>query len=363
MARVLKRCPKCSRKITNKIECKNCGLLFERYFKAENQRRAEEAARAAKKNKIRQIVNGSVSLLLVALIGGAAFYYFNVRVPASQPAHSASQERAQAGSTLSGQTAGGQQDSETVSRAKQATVAITTPWGNGTGFFVGRDLLVTNRHIVEQKKESGLAEARSSLETYRQSVARENEKLQTMKQQHAEMADGSRKDELGVIIKDGEEQYARALAEQQRREARILELEKGLENKEILVILDDGQKIPVSNANFSEAHDLALLTVVGTDIEGIVLPPAGSPLVEGAQISILGPKNSSTTGTFNGFYRGETVNEFFIQTDRPFNASNSGGPLIDEDGYARGVCTQTTYTVEGVGLAIPIETVISEFNL
>ncbi len=363
MARVLKRCPKCSRKITNKIECKSCGLLFERYFKAENQKRAEESARAAKKNKIRQIINGSVSLLFVAIICGAAFYYFNVKRPASQSASSAAQQTRQTENAASAQSAGGQQDSETVSRAKQATVAITTPWGNGTGFFVGRDLLVTNRHIVEQKKESGLAEARSSLETYRQSVAREHEKLQMMKQQYAEMAAGTRKDELGVILKDGEEQYARALAEQQRREARILEIEKGSENKEILVILDDGQEIPVSNANFSETYDLALLTVVGTDIEGIVLPPAGSPLIEGAEISILGPKNSSTTGTFNGFYRGETVSEFFIQTDRPFNASSSGAPLIDEDGYVRGVCTQTTLRLEGAGFAIPIETVISEFNL
>ena len=359
MARVLKRCPKCSRKITNKIECKNCGLLFERYFKAENQRRAQENARAAKKNKIRQIVSGSVSLLFVAIICGAAFYYFNVKAPDSPSGTSAALATGQTENT---ESAGGQQDSETVSRAKQATVAITTPWGNGTGFFVGRDLLVTNRHIVEQK-EVGLAEARSSLETYRQSVAREYEKLQKMKQQYAEMADGSRKDDLGVIIKDGEEQYARARAEQQRREDRLLEMEKGFENQEILVILNNGEEIPASNTNFSETHDLALLTVAGTDIEGIVLPPAGSPLVEGAQISILGPKNSSTTGTFNGFYRGENVNEFFIQTDRPFNASSSGAPLIDEEGYARGICTQTTLKLEGTGLAIPIETVISEFNL
>ena len=362
MARVLKRCPKCSRKITNKIECKSCGLLFERYFKAENQKRAEETARAAKKNKIRQIASGSVSLLFVVIICGAAFYYFNVKEPASPSGNSAALATGQAGSTETAQPAGGQQDSETVSRAKQATVAIITPRGNGTGFFVGRDLLVTNRHIVEQK-ESGLAEARSSLETYRQSVAREYEKLQKMKQQYTEMADGSRKDDLGVIIKDGEEQYERARAEQQRREDRILETEKGLENSEILVILDNGEKIVVSSTNLSETHDLALLTVTGTDIEGIVLPPAGSPLVEGAQVSILGPKNASTTGTFNGFYRGETVNEFFIQIDRPFNASNSGAPLIDEEGYIRGVCTQTTHTLEGAGLAIPIATVISEFNL
>ena len=177
------------------------------------------------------------------------------------------------------------------------------------------------------------------------------------------MADGSRKEELGTIIKEGEEQYEISLAEQQRREDKVLKIEKGFENNEILVIMPDGQKMPISNTNFSQTYDLALLTVAGANSEGVVLPPPGSALREGAQISIIGPKNASIAGTFTGFYRGETIAEFFIQIDKPFNANNSGGPLIDEDGYVRGVSTKTDYNLEGTGLAIPIETVVGEFNL
>lgn len=361
MARVLRRCPKCARKITNKIECRSCGLLFERYFKAEAQKRAAEKSRDAEKNKIRRIVNSSLSLLFIAIIGVAALYFYNTRTPASLSPGSDKTLKQQ--SLTSTQTAGGPQDSANVSRAKQATVAITAPGGSGTGFFVAKDLLITNRHIVEQK-EDGLAEARSAFESYRHRVAEENKKLQEMKQQYAEIADGSTKDELGAIIEDGEAQLEKALAEQQRLENKALDIEKGLENNEILVVLADGSNVAISNTILSETFDLALLTVVGTNIEGIVLPPPDTPLTEGAQLVTIGPRNSSIPCTFTGFYRGESPGDFFIQTDRSFNPKNSGGPLIDEDGYVRGISTKTDLKLEeGSGLAIPIETARSEFNL
>ncbi|MEE4166914.1 MAG: hypothetical protein V2I35_13000, partial [Desulfocapsaceae bacterium] len=101
----------------------------------------------------------------------------------------------------------------------------------------------------------------------------------------------------------------------------------------------------------------------GTNSPGVVLPPPGSTLIEGVQISIIGPRNTSINATFTGYYRGATTDEFFIQTDRPLNPNNSGGPLIDEDGYVRGINIKTAYQLEGAGLAIPIETAVREFNL
>lgn len=360
MARVLKRCPKCARKITNKIECRSCGLLFERYFKAEAQKRATEKSRDVKKNKIRRIINSSISLLFIVILGGAALYYYNTRPPASPS--SGSDKTLKQQSVSSTQTVGGTQDSANVSRAKLATVSISAPGGSGTGFFVAKDLLITNRHIVE-KKEDGLAEARSAFESYRDRVAQENNKLQEMKQQYAEMADGSTKDELGAIIEDGEAQLKIALAEQQRLENKALEIEKGLENNDIFVVLADGSKVATSDSILSETFDLALLTVVGTSIEGIVLPQSETPLTEGTQLFTIGPRNISIPSTFTGFHRGDSPDEFFIQTDRSFNPKNSGGPLIDENGYVRGISTITNLKLEGGGLAIPIETAMSEFNL
>ena len=362
MARVLRRCPKCSSKITNKIECRSCGLLFERYFKAEALKRAEEKARAQKKTKARQVISTVVSLILVAIVCGAGFYYYNNRTDGADEANSSPNKALKQQTIASTPAAGGAEDSANVSRAKQATVSIATPWGSGTGFFVTKDLVVTNKHIVEQKKD-GLEEARSAFENYRDRVAQENEKLQKMKEQHTAMADGPSKDELTVIIEDGEQQLDKALAEQQRLEDKVIDIEKRLENNEIVAVLGDGRELAITNPSYSQTFDLALLTVIGANIEGIALPPSGRSLTEGNRLFTIGPRNTSIPSTFTGFYRGESTEEFFIQTDKSFNSNNSGGPLIDEDGYVRGVSTTTTTQLEGMGLAIPIETVMSEFNL
>jgi len=362
MARVLRRCPKCSSKITNKIECRSCGLLFERYFKAEALKRAEEKKRAQKKKKTRQIINSVVSLILVVFIGGAGLYYYNSRTDGSQKTGSSPGKTVTQQNVALTPSAGQGVDSANVSRAKQATVSIKTPWGNGTGFFVTKDLLVTNKHIVEQKKD-GLEDARSRFESYRDRVARENEKLQKLKEQYATMADGSSKDQLAAVIADGEQQRERALAEQQRLEDSVIEIETNLENNEILAVLGDGRELAVADTNFSQTFDLALLTVIGANIEGIALPSSGRSLIEGDRLFIIGPGKTSIPSTFNGFYRGESIEDFFIQTDKSFSENNSGGPLIDEEGYVRGVSTSTGIIVDGGGLAIPIETVMSEFNL
>ena len=53
----------------------------------------------------------------------------------------------------------------------------------------------------------------------------------------------------------------------------------------------------------------------------------------------------------------------YIQTDTPINPGNSGGPLIDERGLVIGVNTIKLTQSEGLGFAIPIQTVFEEFSL
>jgi len=362
MARVLRRCPKCSRKITNKIECKNCGLIFDRYFKAEAEKRAVEKGRAEKKAKTQRLINSAISLVIIALLGGAAFYYYSMKTPVAQQQANTTQETGDQQVSISTQADSGTKDSPLIARAKQATVAISSPWGNGTGFFVGRDLLVTNRHLVEKKKD-GLSEAQTAFENYRDRVSEENEKLETLKQQFTEMEDGDTKDELAAIIEDGDLQLEKALAEQQRLEDKVRQIEERLADNKILVVLADGQKKEIRSTTLSENFDLALLTIVGTNISGIELPDSTPPLQEGAEVFMLGPNNVSVPTTFTGYHRGDSPQEFFILTDKPFNPSNSGSPLIDAAGYVRGINTLSDLQPEGSGLAIPIETVMVEFNL
>ena len=150
MARVLRRCPKCARKITNKIECRSCGLLFERYFKADAQKRAAEKSRDAKKNKFRRIVNSTISLIFIVVIGGAALYFYNTRTPAVPSPGSDKTLKQQ--SVTSTQTVGGTQDSANVSRAKLATVSISAPGGSGTGFLSPRIFLLPTDISLNRKR-------------------------------------------------------------------------------------------------------------------------------------------------------------------------------------------------------------------
>ncbi|HOO47287.1 MAG TPA: hypothetical protein PLM29_13710, partial [Deltaproteobacteria bacterium] len=54
--KVLDKCPKCSSRITNEIECENCGIIFEKYFQAETRKQARaglvtvEAAGSSKRS-------------------------------------------------------------------------------------------------------------------------------------------------------------------------------------------------------------------------------------------------------------------------------------------------------------------------
>ena len=76
-AKPLTKCPNCSSKITNRFECRNCGLLFDRYFKAEARRKKEEKARAAKKVRTNQILGTIATLAAIVIIGGGSYYFFN----------------------------------------------------------------------------------------------------------------------------------------------------------------------------------------------------------------------------------------------------------------------------------------------
>jgi S1-C subfamily serine protease len=135
--------------------------------------------------------------------------------------------------------------------------------------------------------------------------------------------------------------------------------------QKVTVILPDGESIEGDVIASDPRRDLALLRV---DVEGLKPIKLGdSDNIRVGEIvfaigSPLGlPGSSVTMGIISAINRtivGEDiVLEDLIQTDAAINPGNSGGPLINVEGEAIGIATAIIPYAQGIGFAIPINTV------
>jgi S1-C subfamily serine protease len=135
--------------------------------------------------------------------------------------------------------------------------------------------------------------------------------------------------------------------------------------QKVTVILPDGESIEGDVIASDPRRDLALLRV---DVEGLKPIKLGdSDNIRVGEIvfaigSPLGlPGSSVTMGIVSAVNRtivGEDiVLEDLIQTDAAINPGNSGGPLVNVEGEAIGIATAIIPYAQGIGFAIPINTV------
>ena len=133
----------------------------------------------------------------------------------------------------------------------------------------------------------------------------------------------------------------------------------------VMVVLPDGESIEGRVLASDPQKDLALLKI---DIEGLKQLALGdSDKVRVGELvfaigSPLGlPGSTVTMGIVSAVNRtivGENIIlEDLIQTDAAINPGNSGGPLVNVDGEAIGVTTAIIPYAQGIGFAIPINTV------
>lgn len=123
----------------------------------------------------------------------------------------------------------------------------------------------------------------------------------------------------------------------------------------------DGSRYKTFVYAINEDMDLALLQ----------LDEASLPILEVGDIlkadigddvyAIGAPENMSYTLTKGILSAKKRVlhGKVYLQTDAPINSGNSGGPLLNDQGQVIGVNTLKLINTEGIGLAIPIEDVIS----
>lgn len=142
----------------------------------------------------------------------------------------------------------------------------------------------------------------------------------------------------------------------------------GMANK-IMVVLSNGNSYAARVIGVDSQTDLAVLKI--SDLNLPVPAWANSDRVQVGQIAIAignplaeNLKNTVTSGVVSAKGRnvvvsGENQLRNMLQTDASINPGNSGGPLLDSKGDIIGINTAIAENSQGIGFAIPSNTVKS----
>ena len=128
------------------------------------------------------------------------------------------------------------------------------------------------------------------------------------------------------------------------------------------VQLNDGRTLPAKFVGADVPSDVAILKIDAKDLTPLPFGDSDAVLVGQSVFAVGNPfglQESVTKGIISAKGRrtmSEASNEFF-QTDAPINPGNSGGPLVDLKGRLIGVTNSVLMRTDGIGFAIPSNTV------
>jgi serine protease Do len=136
----------------------------------------------------------------------------------------------------------------------------------------------------------------------------------------------------------------------------------------VTVVLKDGRSYPGRVVGSDSLSDLAVVKINANGLPTVSLGDSNALVPGQLAIAIgnpLGLSNTVTQGIVSATERSVTeigipdkrIN--FLQTDAAINPGNSGGPLLNAAGQVIGVNTAIIQGAQGIGFAIPINTVKS----
>ncbi len=145
----------------------------------------------------------------------------------------------------------------------------------------------------------------------------------------------------------------------------------------ITVTFASGDSYPATLMGSDPQADLAVLTVNAseTDLQPITIASSSTLRVGDPVVAVGSPYGLSgtlTTGVISALGRtitetsetgatGATIPDV-IQTSTAINPGNSGGPLLNYQGNVVGITTAAVSSSEGLGFAIPSETILRELS-
>ena len=375
------RCPKCQHEQEGQVECEACGLIFARYNRFQQKQKDQEEMLLTEKQPPQKSSGRLFQAAILVIATAAVTWYFSGGKPQqTPPSHNAIEQtnNATVPQPSSAPLASIQsprpvlQNAQApaatpgaIEHARNATVSIETPWGSGSGFFVKENYIVTNKHVVELNQEE-LKKIRAKVETGRELIELEKEKIRQMRQKMQELPEGPTRKQFAIIIQQHEEELGKNLPPLEQAEKRLKALKREIQPGDIKIIMANGSEQTANALLLSDKHDLALLSLYVNDQPFLKRPPQNTFIQQGDKVYTIGNpsglRNTVTAGVFSSYRKRDTDGAILLQTDAPINPGNSGGPLIDEKGYVRGVNTMILLDTEGIGFAIPIETVYEEFH-
>jgi len=134
----------------------------------------------------------------------------------------------------------------------------------------------------------------------------------------------------------------------------------------VTVILKDGQSFEGQVIGIDELTDIAIVKIESNNLPTVTVGTSSNLIPGEWAIAIgnpLGLDNTVTVGIISAVDRSSSEVGIpekrvkFIQTDAAINPGNSGGPLLNDRGEVIGMNTAIRLDAEGLGFAIPIESI------
>ncbi len=392
------QCPKCGAIGQEGPECNVCGLVFAKYAQHHQQEHQIIYDDVDKPRGLSRHIN-LILLLLIVMAGG--FYLFGnndnestspttaTATTENPPPATEAQEQviapetdAVAAAPIPDEDAAGEaveaatattdlrlvmQPSSTevsaLEQARVATVFITTPLGNGSGFFASDDCkIVTSRQLVNADIAL-LAQQRLLLAGLQQQHDKHSADLTRRRDSfylhcNNDCSDNAYQQFMGEML-------PQQAAMDSQLEALRSEVERLTAMHRIKVTLLDGTEVDAEVAAVSDTYHLALAIIPDAICPALPLTTLDTMQV-GDEVYTLDNMNGSRNELQSGKLTGSVDENGFvyIQTSAPINTGNIGGPLLNESGSVIGVNTTRTETVaETPNLAIPANYITEAFAL
>jgi S1-C subfamily serine protease len=372
------QCPKCGHRQERTDECDACGIVFAKY--EQYLKRQQEIQQALDDGDFevtggkRWLVPGIAATIVLAVTAAWLLKGADPETPTTTPLTPGDESVATAPSTQAPPPSPRNSDDgleqqlnlahppgNTIERARNATVFIETSISRGSGFFVSSDChIVTNKHVIDRdeewlnKQDKQMAQASRILDFAR-------ERMKMARQQFLKTCSQCDDATFRKHFGDASDNLEKAMTIYNRHQDRLFRIRN---QTRFNITLTDGSQHTAHLLRVSDRYDLAMLSLDNNHCP-LLQPGSHESVHIGETLYTIGNpvglKNTVTSGVFSGTL--EKDDELYLQTDAPINPGNSGGPLITQDGHVIGVNTMILSNTEGIGFAIPMDTVRQEFNL